>query len=155
VRRIRSTGGRNRRNRYFVTLPENPDKITTKQLQGKNNTVICDTETVTFDTVNGDTSVTRIKSPKNRHGNRQKRVPFPGDFRVSAEVRDWAAAKQLPSPDAEIEKFKNYHLAKGSTFADWPAAFRNWILKAAEFSSNGRVSSTRVVAQAGKYAHLG
>lgn len=34
IRRIRSTGGRNRRTRYFLTLPENADIITGKKLQG-------------------------------------------------------------------------------------------------------------------------
>ena len=36
IRRVKSNGGRNRRNHYFITLSENPDKITGKELQGKN-----------------------------------------------------------------------------------------------------------------------
>ena len=47
IRRVKSNGGRNRRNHYFITLSENPDKITGKELQGKNNPVICDTKTLT------------------------------------------------------------------------------------------------------------
>jgi hypothetical protein len=47
IRRQRSTGGRNRRTHYFITLPENPDKITGKELQGKNNPVIEDHKTLT------------------------------------------------------------------------------------------------------------
>ena len=33
----------------------------------------------------------------------------------------------------EADKFRDYHAAKGSTFKDWDAAFRNWLRKAAEF----------------------
>jgi hypothetical protein len=47
IRRIRSNGGRNRRSHYFITLAENPDIITGKKLQGKNNTVIDDPKTLT------------------------------------------------------------------------------------------------------------
>ena len=47
IRRVKSNGGRNRRNHYFITLSENPDNITGKELQGKNNSVIGDTKTLT------------------------------------------------------------------------------------------------------------
>jgi hypothetical protein len=47
MRKVASSGGRNRRNHYFITVPENPDKITLKKLQGKNNPVIGDTKTLT------------------------------------------------------------------------------------------------------------
>lgn len=46
IRRIRSTGGRNKRTRYSITLAENPDIITGKELQGKNNPVIGDRKTL-------------------------------------------------------------------------------------------------------------
>lgn len=47
IRRVKSNGGRNRRNHYFITLSENPDNVTGKELQGKNNSVIGDTKTLT------------------------------------------------------------------------------------------------------------
>ena len=47
IRRSKSNGGRNRRNHYFITVNENPDTITGKELQGKNNPVIGDTKTLT------------------------------------------------------------------------------------------------------------
>src|SRR5215470_1217237 len=47
IRKSQSTGGRNRRNHYFIILTENPDVITGKELQGKNNSVIGDTKTLT------------------------------------------------------------------------------------------------------------
>ena len=47
IRRHRSTGGRNKRNRYEILLPENSDKITLTKLQCKNYSEIGDTKTVT------------------------------------------------------------------------------------------------------------
>ena len=47
LRRTKSNGGRNRRSHYFVTITENPDIITVTKLHRKNNSEICDTETLT------------------------------------------------------------------------------------------------------------
>ncbi|MDP2606094.1 MAG: conserved phage C-terminal domain-containing protein [Deltaproteobacteria bacterium] len=47
IRRVGTNGGRNRRNHYFITVTENPDKITLLKKQGLNNPVICDTKTLT------------------------------------------------------------------------------------------------------------
>ena len=46
IRRVGTNGGRNRRNHYFITVTENPDKITLLKKQGLNNPVICDTKTL-------------------------------------------------------------------------------------------------------------
>jgi hypothetical protein len=46
LRLDRSKGGRNRRNRYLVTIEENPENISLKQIQGNNFTEICDTKTL-------------------------------------------------------------------------------------------------------------
>lgn len=56
--------------------------------------------------------------------------PLPPNFEVTDLHREYASRHQLPSPDNEIEGFKDYHLAHGSTFANWDAAFRNWLRKA-------------------------
>src|SRR5689334_5397835 len=41
---VRSNGGRNSRNRYLITVNENPDKISLSKLPGQNNPDICTTE---------------------------------------------------------------------------------------------------------------
>lgn len=46
LHRERSTGGRNKRSRYRVTLSENREEISLKKQQRKNNSEICDTKTV-------------------------------------------------------------------------------------------------------------
>ena len=43
---------------------------------------------------------------------------------------------------AEAERFRDYHRAKGSLFADWDAAFRTWLGNSVRFSS-GRAAPQR------------
>jgi len=79
IRRIRSTGGRNKRNRYFITLPESPDNITLKALQGKNNTVMEGRKTlvpasgalIRHRTINKNTEPNGSESPS--HSKKRKR----------------------------------------------------------------------------------
>lgn len=59
----------------------------------------------------------------------KKLSPLPPHFEVTDTHRDYATRHQLPSPDSELEGFKDHHLAKGSTFSNWDAAFRNWLRK--------------------------
>jgi hypothetical protein len=81
IRRTRSDGGRNRRNHYFITLNENPDIITGKELQGKNNTVIGDTKTLT-----------PMSGAINRHRTVNRRV----------------RSKATPLSDPAINEFKEF-----------------------------------------------
>lgn len=37
--------------------------------------------------------------------------------------------------DSEAEAFRDWHTARGSVFADWDAAFRNWLKKGLDFHS--------------------
>jgi len=46
IRRVRSHGGRNRRNRYFITTPQTPDINTLKEFPGKNNPETHDQKTL-------------------------------------------------------------------------------------------------------------
>jgi DNA-binding MarR family transcriptional regulator len=66
LKRERSTGGRNQRSRYAVTVSENSEEITLKKLQRKNNSVICDTETVksTSHAINHHRTVSSTDQPK-------------------------------------------------------------------------------------------
>jgi hypothetical protein len=64
---------------------------------------------------------------------------IPSDFTVTARMRTWAMANvpQLAG-SRETEKFKNYWAAAAGRTAikvDWEAAWRNWMLKAAEMTA--------------------
>jgi len=45
-----------------------------------------------------------------------------------------ALARELRVSQSELEKFRDYHTAKGSTMKDWQAAWRTWVRNAAKFS---------------------
>ena len=99
IRKSQSTGGRNRRNHYFITLTENPDIITAKKLQGKNNPVIGDTKTLT-----------PMSGALNRHRTVNKRETesdklIPDSFSHKRSIK-------LTRPDpAALEAFERFYLA--------------------------------------------
>lgn len=66
----------------------------------------------------------------------KKATALPEDFAVTDEMRKWATENGLTAPDDLIDSFRDYHLAKGSTYKDWPAAFRTWIRNDKRFASS-------------------
>jgi hypothetical protein len=79
-------------------------------------------------------------APRGARGQRGTRLPV--DFTVTDEMKTWFAAN-CPGVDGrrETEKFRNYWTAKtgkDATKLDWPATWRNWMLKAAENSPGRR-----------------
>ncbi len=63
----------------------------------------------------------------------------PDEFSISDRMREYAKDKGYHG-NLEIlsEKFLNFYKARGSRFADWQAAFRNWVLKELEFHPPGQ-----------------
>lgn len=78
------------------------------------------------------------EKPKKRGAAKRALTTYPDDFAVTDEMRAWAGEKH-PSVnlDAETEKFTDHHVAKGSKFLDWPAAWRNWIRRAEDYAPKG------------------
>ena len=70
--------------------------------------------------------------------------PFDLEDVCPAEWRD-AFAADYPSLDlgAEFRKFVGWHLAKGNAYADWKAAFRNWLGKAVAFQARDTARGAR------------
>lgn len=66
--------------------------------------------------------------------------PAPSPSRIAADWQpsetDRAAAIGLGIPpvliDAEADKFRDHHIARGATAADWPARWRTWCRRGAE-----------------------
>lgn len=83
---------------------------------------------------NGIQNLPRNQS-KNLSRGAKRATAIPEDFSVTEEMADWAKAN-APSidPYAETARFVDYHTAKGSTFKDHRAAWRNWMRKAVEYS---------------------
>jgi hypothetical protein len=99
VRRSPSNGGRNRRNHYFITVSENPDIITGKELQGKNYTVIGDTKTLT-----------PMSGALNRHRTVNKRESTESDKLIPDSLSTKPKRKLTrPAPDDRVKPFLSWY----------------------------------------------
>jgi hypothetical protein len=79
-------------------------------------------------------------------GSRKRATQAPTDFEITDAMRAWAREKAPGvNLDTETERFLNHSRAKGSAWKDWNAAWRNWMLKAAEYAptGNGKVHNLR------------
>lgn len=57
-----------------------------------------------------------------------KGTQLPDDFHITADMTTWAMSK-VPGLDVvgETEQFTDYHLARGTVFKCWTAAWRTWM----------------------------
>jgi hypothetical protein len=71
-------------------------------------------------------------------------TPITDDFTVTAAMRTWAR-EHVPAINLarETEKFINHAKANDRRQVDWPAAWRNWMLKALEFAEQSRRLTAR------------
>lgn len=78
---------------------------------------------------------------------KKRRFCLSEDFSVTEKHRDYANKHLCPSPDNEVEKFKNYWIGKGESKADWDRAFYNWLLNAKEFNKQKTTGVSNVSTQ--------
>jgi hypothetical protein len=64
-----------------------------------------------------------------------RRTLIPEDFEVSDSIMDMVAERGWPDPRTEVQKFKDYHIARGTLMADWEAAFRTWLTNSLGFGA--------------------
>ena len=89
-------------------------------------------------------SLTTTILPRTTKGttNNVRSKQLPDDFKPTDEHFE-LASKEGVNLHAEIEKFFDYHKAKGSVMKDWNAALRTWIRNAATFAKKHTPSQTR------------
>lgn len=74
---------------------------------------------------------------------RARSSAFPDDFILTPERAEYAK-KLAVEPVSEFEHFRDHHVAKGTVFRDWDAAWRNWVRNAAKFATaDGRKAGGR------------
>jgi uncharacterized protein YdaU (DUF1376 family) len=73
-------------------------------------------------------------------GKAKSATTLPADWEPIASHREKALVSRLDLDD-EVEGFRNHHLAKGSRFVDWNAAFHTWLRKAVEFGRAGKATN--------------
>lgn len=59
---------------------------------------------------------------------------FPENF-CPSDKHQALAHEQGVSLDSEFPKFRDFHTAKGSLYADWDAALRTWIRNARDYGA--------------------
>ncbi|MBI4524803.1 MAG: helix-turn-helix domain-containing protein [Deltaproteobacteria bacterium] len=104
IRRVRSNGGRHRPNHYFISLAENPDKITLKTLQGKN-----------YPEMDGTKTLTPMSGVLNRHGTVKRETRKERASRPRGKSSD-PMVKEILSHFLEAYRRyveKPYHVARG------------------------------------------
>jgi len=72
-----------------------------------------------------------------------RKTRIPEGFQPDDALMEWTR-ENTPGIDARVEweKFIDHHTAKGSTFADWRAAWRTWARKAQQWSEERRPART-------------
>jgi hypothetical protein len=80
--------------------------------------------------------------PKTRR--RRPQTPSPQGFHLSAGLEEYAsqtASWNRGRASAEFDRFMDYWRSKGVLFADWDAAWRNWVRKGAEIDKNNQLQA--------------
>lgn len=71
--------------------------------------------------------------------------PIPDDYEPSSSLLQWASDKhglRYEVVIAEIEIFRDHHLAKGSEMKNWDAAARTWLARVRTYAPRSNGSST-------------
>lgn len=77
------------------------------------------------------------KPPVSPPSRKKRATQIPDNFEPDDTCRKKAESLGI-TLEPELEKFANHAQAKGRTAKDWQAAFRNWLIKAAEFQAGGK-----------------
>lgn len=79
----------------------------------------------------GNLTITTERKPKERYRSNKTA----DDYRASPELLETLASKyEGLNLQEELEKFRDYHAAKGSKFDIWDRAFQRWVRQAWEWS---------------------
>lgn len=64
--------------------------------------------------------------------------PWPEPFVITDNLRRWAAKEGLPTPESELDAFRDWAIAKAAVFSDWEAAFRTRLRNTRKFGTSTR-----------------
>lgn len=115
--------------------PDHAERWVKASLKNLNQTFIVrttePTTVATTEATKDDTPCPALSCPDQPKAGTRKRA-LPPDF-VPNETHEKLAAQKGVNLDAELEQFRDYHTAKGSTMKDWDAALRTWLRNAKKF----------------------
>lgn len=105
----------------FLTVPHQPDLPST--------TVATTVPTTESTSSLASTSLASTSLDK-KNG---RAIALPPDFDLNPERLAFAEKKGVRDPYAELEAFRAYHEARGSTMKNWDAAWRTWCINSLKF----------------------
>ena len=98
---------------------------------------------VTRGVVTGD-DLTRTTEREPKNDNHLTKPTNADEYEPSKELLEKLAI-DFPGVrlDSQLEKFRDHHMAAGSTFKIWDRAFRKWVRQASEWSPEARAARSR------------
>ena len=119
-------------------LFDGPDSVRVTSGQGPDSGPACPDRSILFSSPSSGSSLSvTAQGPdpdSNGKAKSRRRTRMPTDFRPAGPFPDGVDV------ESELAKFADHHAAKGSVFADWHAAWRNWMRNA---ESWGRTTAAR------------
>ena len=83
------------------------------------------------------------EKPKRKRAAPKRRISFDENSRLPDDWREDLEAKYPTlNLDEEFERFVSWHQAKGTVYADWKAAFRNWLTNALRYAAQKAANNT-------------
>ena len=83
------------------------------------------------------------EKPKRKRAAPKRRIPFDESSRLPDDWReDFEAKYPTLNLDEEFDRFVSWHQAKGTVYADWKAAFRNWLTNALRYAAQKSANNT-------------
>jgi Helix-turn-helix domain len=136
-----NAGGRQVRNSYTFKTVGSDDPLATETVGftgGKRSD--SPAETVGSSDSQLPSELPSEKKPSEKRERRRRLTPISADAKMTPKQVEIAASMGFTTKEARSpvwQKFRDYHISKGNTFADWDAAWRNWLRKESEFTNNG------------------
>ena len=88
-------------------------------------------------------TLTPAEKPKRKRAAPKRRIPFDENSHLPDDWREDLEAKYPTlNLDEEFERFVSWHQAKGTVYADWKAAFRNWLTNAIRYAAQKAANNT-------------
>lgn len=123
-------------------------RVLTGQSGGTDTTV---TGVLTHESVGTDTggNLTRTTKREPKNDNHLTKPSNADEYEPSKELLEKLAI-DFPGVrlDSQLEKFRDHHMAAGSTFKIWDRAFRKWIRQASEWSPEARAARVQAEEEA-------
>ena len=101
--------------------------------------------TVIQQSENGERARDKSRAPARSasNGHRKLKTPWPEDLELTPSMASYAEAQGIDAK-AEFEAWRNYCLANDRRYADWTAAWPDWLKKAPRFGKNGNEATPRL-----------